>query len=192
MFVHKPKALLFGTGISAFCVLFALGMLWILQSDWQTQREQLQSGQQLIVLSYSSGYIPGVIAGLLVIALLFTGLTLLLFTSSKLQKLKPALIKFCSIAVLVSIAAIFLGEMFFARQWNTQAQQRDYQPCPTGTLLSNRLTYTAWVKNEALCYNSDIRRIISRGTTEETRQVEQYWQAQQKQRAARMKLQQQQ
>jgi hypothetical protein len=94
--------------------------------------------------------------------------------------------------VLLSLAGVFVGEMLIANKWDKQAQQKGYLPCPVGTLLSNRLTYTAWVQNEALCYNSDVRRIISRGTPEETRQVEQYWQAQQKQRAARIKLQQEQ
>jgi hypothetical protein len=65
------------------------------------------------------------------------------------------------------------------------AQQQGYQACPVGTLLSNRLTYSAWVKDEALCFNADIRRIICRGTAEETQQVEQYLQAQQKQQQAR-------
>lgn len=192
MNINKPKAVLFGAGISAFCCLFALGLFWILQSDWQEQRGQLQSGQQLIVLSYSSGYVPGVIAGIAVITLLFIGLTLLLFAGNKTQQLKPALIRFCGVAVLLSLAGVFVGEMLIANKWDKQAQQKGYLPCPVGTLLSNRLTYTAWVQNEALCYNSDVRRIISRGTPEETRQVEQYWQAQQKQRAARIKLQQEQ
>lgn len=190
MNINKPKAVLFGAGISAFCCLFALGLFLILQSDWQEQRGQLQSGQQLIVLSYSSGYIPGVIAGIAIIALLFIGLTLLLFAGNKTQQLKPAFIRFCSVAVLLSLAGVFVGEMLIANKWDKQAQQKGYLPCPVGTLLSNRLTYTAWVQNEALCYNSDVRRIISRGTPEETRQVEQYWQAQQKQRAARITLQQ--
>jgi hypothetical protein len=181
MSINKPKAVLFGAGISIFCCLFALGLFWILQSDWSSQREQLKSGQQLIVLSYSSGYIPGVIAGIAVIALLFTGLTLLLFANNKVQQLKPAFIRFCSVAVLLSLAGVFFGEMVIANKWDKQAQQKGYLPCPAGTLLSNRLTYTAWVQNEALCYNSDVRRIISRGTPEETKQVEQYWQAQQKQ-----------
>ena len=161
-------------------------MFWILQSDWQSLRQQLQSGQQLIVLSYSSGYIPGVIAGLAVIAILFLGLTLLLFASKKAQKLKPALLRFCTIAVLASLVAVFVGEAFFAERWNAQAQQQGYQPCPIGALLTNRLTYRVWVKNEALCYNSDVRRLISRGTPEETRQVEQYWQAQLKQLEVRL------
>jgi hypothetical protein len=190
MNINKPKAVLFGAGISIFCCLFALGLFWILQSDWSSQREQLKSGQQLIVLSYSSGYIPGVIAGIAVIALLFTGLTLLLFANNKVQQLKPAFIRFCSVAVLLSLAGVFFGEMVIANKWDKQAQQKGYLPCPAGTLLSNRLTYTAWVQNEALCYNSDVRRIISRGTPEETKQVEQYWQAQQKQSQTRAKLQQ--
>ena len=190
MNINKPKAVLFGAGISAFCCLFALGLFWILQNDWSSQREQLKSGQQLIVLSYSSGYIPGVIAGIAVIALLFTGLTLLLFAGNKTQQLKPAFIRYCTVAVLLSLAGVFVGEMVIANKWDKQAQQKGYLPCPVGTLLSNRLTYTAWVQNEALCYNSDIRRIISRGTPEETKQVEQYWQAQQKQSQPRAKLQQ--
>jgi hypothetical protein len=85
---------------------------------------------------------------------------------------------------------VFGGEIYLANNWDKQAINKGYQPCPVGTLLLNRVTYTAWVKNEALCYNSDIRRIISRGTPEETKQVEQYWQAQQRQREARLKLQQ--
>lgn len=180
MRLNKPKALAYGVGISLFCVVFALALLWILQSDWQSQREQLQSGQQLIVLSYSSGYIPGVVAGLVVIALLFTGLSLLVLVGEKARKLKTALIRFCSVGVLLSLGAVFAGEIYLANNWDKQAINKGYQPCPLGSLLLNRVTYTAWVQNEALCYNSDVRRIISRGTPEETKQVEQYWQAQQK------------
>jgi uncharacterized membrane protein len=190
MTIQKPKAVLFGVGISAFCCVFAVGLFWILQSDWNSQVQQLHSNQQLIVLSYSSGYIPGVLAGLMVIALLFTGLTFLLFAGTNTQRFKPAFIRFCTLAVLLSLAGVFVGEMLIANKWDRQAQQKGYLPCPVGTLLSNRLTYTAWVQNEALCYNSDIRRIISRGTPEETKQVEQYWQAQQRQLETRLKLQQ--
>lgn len=92
--------------------------------------------------------------------------------------------------LLLSIVAVFFAEMVLATKWDKQAQRKGYLPCPVGTLLSNRLTYTAWVQNEALCYNSDVRRIISRGTPEETKQVEQYWQAQKRQREARASLQQ--
>ena len=190
MKINKPKAVAYGAGITLFCGVFALVLLWILQSDWQSQREQLHSGQQLIVLSYSSGYIPGVIAGLAVLALLFTGLTFLLFAGEKAKTFKSALIRFCSIGVLLSLGGVFGGEVYLANNWDKQALNKGYQPCPVGTLLLNRVTYTAWVKNEALCYNSDIRRIISRGTPEETKQVEQYLQAQQRQREARLKLQQ--
>lgn len=180
MRLNKPKALAYGVGISLFCVVFAFMLLWILQSDWQTQREQLQSGQQLIVLSYSSSYIPGVVAGLVVIALLFTGLSFLVLAGERARKLKTALIRFCSVGVLLSLGAVFAGEVYLANNWDKQAINKGYQPCPLGSLLLNRVTYTAWVQNEALCYNSDVRRIISRGTPEETNQVEQYWQAQQK------------
>ena len=180
MIIDKPKALAYGVGISLFCVVFAFTLLLILQSDWQSQREQLQSGQQLIVLSYSSGYIPGVVAGLVVIALLFTGLSLLVLAGEKARKLKTVLIRFCSVGVLLSLGAVFAGEVYLANNWDKQAINKGYQPCPLGSLLLNRVTYTAWVQNEALCYNSDVRRIISRGTPEETKQVEQYWQAQQK------------
>lgn len=190
MNINKPKAVLFGAGIAAFCCLFAVGLFWILQSDWSVQVQQLQSNQQLIVLSYAFGYIPGVLAGLMVIALLFIGLTLLLFADDNAQRLKPALIRFCTLAVLLSLAGVFVGEILLANNWNKQAQQQGYQACPFGSLLSNRLTYSAWVKDETLCFNTDIRRIVSRGTVEETQQVEQYLQAQKKQQQARQKLQQ--
>lgn len=190
MIINKPKALAYGVGISLFCVVFAFTLLWILQSDWLTQREQLQSGQQLIVLSYSSGYIPGVVAGLVVIALLFTGLSFLVFAGERARKLKTALIRFCSVGVLLSLGAVFAGEVYLANNWDKQAINKGYQPCPLGSLLLNRVTYTAWVQNEALCYNSDVRRIISRGTPEETKQVEQYWQAQQKRLEAKQNKQQ--
>ena len=190
MIINKPKALAYGVGISLFCVVFAFTLLWILQSDWLTQREQLQSGQQLIVLSYSSGYIPGVVAGLVVIALLFTGLSFLVFAGERARKLKTALIRFCSVGVLLSLGAVFAGEVYLANNWDKQAINKGYQPCPLGSLLLNRVTYTAWVQNEALCYNSDVRRIISRGTPEETKQVEQYWQAQQKRLEAQQNKQQ--
>jgi hypothetical protein len=190
MKINKTNAVAYGAGISLFCGVFASVLLWILQSDWQSQRQQLQSGQQLIVLSYSSGYIPGVIAGLMIIALLFIGLTVLLFAGEKAKKLKSALIRFCSLALLFSLGGMFFGEIYLAHSWDKLAINKGYLPCPVGTLLFNRVTYTAWVRNEALCYNSDVRRIISRGTPEETKQVEQYWQAQQRQRESRLKRQQ--
>ena len=179
MKINTTKAAAYGVGITIFCGVFAAALLYILQNDWQSQREQLQSGQQLIVLSYSSGYIPGVVAGLVVIAVLFSGLTLLLFAGENTGKRKSALIRFCSIAVLLSLGSVFVGKGYLANSWDTQAINNGYQPCPSGTLLSNRLTYTAWVQNQALCYNSAVARMISRGTPEETKQVEQYWEAQQ-------------
>lgn len=178
MTINKPKAVLYGIGIAAFCSLLALALFWMLQSDWASQRDLLISGQQLIVISYSSGYIPGVIAGLATLAVLFLALTLLLFAGSKGQQYKSGVIKFCTVAILLSLVGVFAGKMFFSKSWDNQAKQQGYQPCPAGTLLSNRLTYTAWVKSETLCYSPEITRVISRGTPEETQQVERMLQIQ--------------
>lgn len=178
MTINKPKAVAYGFGIAAFCSVLALVLFWMLQSDWSSQSALLTSGQQLIVISYSSGYIPGVIAGLATLALLFLALTLLLFAGSKNQQYKSGLIKFCTVAIILSLVGVFAGKMVLSKNWDSQAKQQGYQPCPAGTLLSNRLTYTAWVKNETLCFNPEIRRVISRGTPEETQQVERMLQIQ--------------
>ena len=184
MTINKTKAVSYGIGIAAFCSLLALALFWMLQNDWSSQRGLLASGQQLIVISYSSGYIPGVIAGLATLAVLFLALTLLLFAGSKGQQYKSGVIKFCSVAIILSLVSVFAGKMFFSNSWDTQAQQQGYKPCPGGTLLSNRLTYTAWVRNETLCYSPEIRRVISRGTPEETQQVERILQIQLKRQQA--------
>jgi hypothetical protein len=188
MNINKPRAVLFGLGIASFCSLLALGLLLILQSDWSSLRSQLSSDQQLIVINYSAGYIPGVIIGLATIALLFLALTLLLFLGNKAQQFKSMIIKYCTAAVVLCLTSIFVGELFFAARWDKQAQLQGYLPCPAGTILSNRLTYTAWVRNEALCFNADVRRIVSRGTAKESQQVEQYLQAQLKQQQTRQIL----
>uniref|UniRef100_UPI00356A143E hypothetical protein n=1 Tax=Arsukibacterium sp. TaxID=1977258 RepID=UPI00356A143E len=71
---------------------------------------------------------------------------------------------------------------------DNKAEYAGFQPCPTLTLLTNRVTMQAWTKNEALCFDNDVRQIIVRGTVDETAQVAQHLSARGKQRQARQQF----
>ena len=96
--------------------------------------------------------------------------------------------KVTAIGVLAGLAFVIIGSFVINSYWDGRAEYAGYQPCPSLTLLSNRVTMQAWTKNEALCFDNDVRRIIVRGTVAETIQVERHLEQRLKQQAAKLRF----
>ncbi|WP_152663089.1 hypothetical protein [Arsukibacterium ikkense] len=77
-----------------------------------------------------------------------------------------------------------MGSFAINTYWDNKAEYAGYQPCPALTLLTNRVTMTAWSTNAALCFDNDVRRIIVRGTADETAQLAKHLSAREKQHQA--------
>ncbi|KKO47516.1 hypothetical protein VT06_16675, partial [Arsukibacterium sp. MJ3] len=146
--------------VTSFVVLFIIGS-WALLYSLQTQSAELSSEKSLIVLSSFHGYFPGALLGVMfMLGYAATRLWQGIFN-------KPVSSnngKVTAIGLLGSILLIIIGNFVVNSYWTKKAEYAAYQVCPAMTLLTNRVTMEVWVKNEALCYDRDVRRIISRGT----------------------------
>ncbi|KKO48288.1 hypothetical protein VT06_12155 [Arsukibacterium sp. MJ3] len=185
MSVSNTKAIAAGFALLIFISLLLVAIIMLLVPSWLSQLNELASERPLIVISYSGNLMPGVVLSLMVmLVFIIFQLTVRLrgeVALSVIEKVNNLSGKL----MVVSLVLMFVGSFALGNWLDNKAEQAGYQPCPTSTLLSNRVTYTAWVKNEALCYDRDVRRIISRGTPDETAQVEQHLQARQKQHEAK-------
>jgi hypothetical protein len=167
-----------------FGILFIAG-IWTLLYSVQTQLAEVSSAKPLIVLSSFQGYLPGAL-----IAMVF----MLGYAANRLwrglrqQPMATDNGKVTAIGVLAGLAFVIIGSFVINSYWDGRAEYVGYQPCPPLTVLTNRVTMQAWTKNEALCFDNDVRRIIVRGTADETAQVAQYLNAREKQREARQKF----
>lgn len=169
-------------------LLFSLLLItgcWTLLHEVQTQLAELISAKPLIVLSSFHGYLPGAL-----LALIFmTG-----FTANRLwrglnrQRLSANNGKLTAIGVLTGLALVVIGNFVINAYWQNKAEYAGYQPCPALTLLTNRITMQAWSKNEALCFDTYVRRIIVRGTPDETRQLALHLNAREKQQQAKQQF----
>ncbi|MDP4536003.1 hypothetical protein Q3O60_07375 [Alkalimonas collagenimarina] len=187
---QQQKIKLAVTSLFAFFLMLAMGIAAsvLLTSGWHQHTNAIASESQLIIISSMHGYGPGIIVGSGAGALLF----LLYFMyrciyQTETQFFKKAEKILASFAV-IGLVAIFVGRHFLTSHWQSNAYAAGFTPCPAMTLLSNRATMEVWVRNAALCFDADVRRIISRGTPDEMAQVERHLQARQKQQEARQKL----
>lgn len=160
-----------------FGILLFIGS-WTLLYSLQTQFLEISSVKPLIVLSSFHGYLPGALIGLVfmlgyAINRICRGL--------RQQPVAANNGTVTAIGVMISLVLIVAGSFFLNAYWNNRAESAGYQPCPAFTLLTNRVTITAWSKSQALCIDSDARRIIVRGTANETAQLAQHLSARQKQ-----------
>lgn len=181
----KSRAILSVLGLAIFSVLMIGLMLWLFPESFKNQFEAIHSGRQVIVLNESNGYAPGAIISFMV--LLFFAVTSMFFLLKNEQdkEKKQRFVKFVTAAVLVGLASIFVGQYLISSYLKSQISARGYQPCPAATLLFTRVTYSAWTLNPALCYDSDVKRIVQRGVWDESKQVEQMLQRREKQLEAR-------
>ncbi|MDP2716785.1 hypothetical protein [Rheinheimera sp.] len=173
-----------------FIALLFFGILliagsWTLLYSLQTQFAEISSAKPLIVLSSFHGYLPGAL-----VALVF----MLGYAANRLwrglrkQPLSADNGKTTAIGVLAGLVLVVIGSFAINAYWDNKAEYAGYQPCPALTLLTNRVTMMAWSKNEALCFDNDTRRIIVRGTVDETAQLAQHLTAREQQQQAKQRF----
>jgi hypothetical protein len=167
-----------------FGALLIIGS-WTLLYSVQTQFAEISSAKPLIVLSSFHGYLPGAL-----LALLFmTGYAAnRLWRGLRRQTLSVNNGKLTAIGVLTGLVLLVIGNFVINAYWQGKAGYAGYQPCPALTLLTNRVTMQAWSKNEALCFDTDVRRIIVRGTPDETSQLAIHLHARAKQQQAKQQF----
>jgi hypothetical protein len=167
-----------------FGILLIAGS-WTLLYSLQMQFAEISSAKPLIVLSSFHGYLPGAL-----VALVF----MLGYAANRLwrglhkQPLSADNGKTTAIGVLAGLVLVVIGSFAINSYWGNKADYAGYQPCPALTLLTNRVTMTAWSKNEALCFDNDTRRIIVRGTSDETAQLAQHLTAREQQQQAKQRF----
>lgn len=167
-----------------FSLLLVAGC-WTLLHEVQTQFAELISAKPLIVLSSFHGYLPGAL-----LALVFmTGYVAnRLWRGLRRQTLSANNGKLTAIGVLTGLALVVIGNFAINTYWKGKAENTGYQQCPAFTLLTNRITMSAWSKDETLCLDNDARQIIERGTPDETRQLATHLQARSKQQQAKQQI----
>ncbi|SEA71254.1 hypothetical protein [Alkalimonas amylolytica] len=167
------------TSLFAFFLMLAMGIAAtvLLNRGWQQHATSIASESQLIIISSMHGYSPGIIVGAFAGALLF----LLYFMyrcifQTETHFFKKAEKILASFAV-VGLVVIFVGSHFITSHWQSKAEAAGFTPCPAMTLLPNRVTMEAWVRSTTLCFDPEVRRIVSRGTSEEMERLERHLKA---------------
>lgn len=173
-----------------FIALLFFGILliagsWTLLYSLQTQFAEISSAKPLIVLSSFHGYLPG---ALLALVFMLGYAANRLWRGLRKQSLSADNGKTTAIGVLAGLVLVVIGSFAINTYWDNKAEYAGYQPCPALTLLTNQVTMTAWSKNEALCFDNDTRRIIVRGTADETAQLAQHLTAREKQQQAKQRF----
>jgi hypothetical protein len=177
LFKDAIAFLLFGLLLLAGC--------WTLLYEVQTQFTELISNKPLIVLSSFHAYLPGAL-----LALVFmTGYAAnRLWRGLRRKTLSANNGKLTAIGVLTGLVLVVIGNAVINAFWQGKAEYAGYLPCPALTLLTNRITMQAWSKNVALCFDTDVRRIIVRGTPDETAQLARHLLARTKQQQAKQQF----
>lgn len=168
----ETKRFILALSFAAFCLAAIPLILWGLSLSIAEHCEAISSGRQLIIISTSHGYLPGVLLGLGVLAAL--AVTTLVFDFGN-RKNANAVAKSQKLAIygmVTALALTFAGNFVVAAYWEAEAERASYKKCPPMTLLMNHLTYTAWVKNLDLCHDRDVRHIVLDGSPAESTQVE--------------------
>lgn len=182
---QRAKAILSAVGLAFFSLLMIGLMLWLFPLQLRSQLEAIYSGRQLIVISGSDAYAPGVIVFLVVLLLFCIRSTFYLIRSKQPSVKGQKFVKAFSVTFVISLALVFLGNYLINSYFESKVSKRGYQPCPASALLFARVTYSVWTLNPSLCYDADVRRIVQRGGWDESKQVEQMLQRREKQQEAR-------
>ncbi len=184
----RAKAITAAFGLAVFSLLMIVLMVWLFPLQLESQLEAIYSGRQLIVISGSDAYAPGVILFLGALLLLCVRAIFYLLRNKQPSVKGQRFVKVFSIAMLVSFAFIFIGNYLINHYFESRVSAKGYQPCPATTLLFARVTYSVWTLNPSLCYDADVRRIVQRGGWDESKQVEQILQQRAKHQAARQQF----
>ena len=167
-----------------FSLLLVAGC-WTLLHEVQTQFVELISAKPLIVLSSFHAYLPG---ALLALAFMTGYAANRLWRGLRRQRLSANNGKLTAIGVLTGLALVVIGNFAINAYWQGKAENAGYQQCPAFTLLTNRVTMSAWSKDETLCLDNDARQIIVRGTPDETSQLALHLNAREKQLQAKQQF----
>jgi hypothetical protein len=174
-----------GAGLLLFCLLLLPLVIWGLLYDVSNQQQLVASGHQLIIhssmhgLAFGGGIFCLVLTIWIAARLIIHKFNLLpLPLEKKLNRLFSRLLLGSFLLMLAS----YYGVSYY---WKNQMAEKGYQSCPATTLLFTRVTYNAWTLNPALCYDSDVKRIVTRGSWNESEQVEQMLQQRVRQQEAR-------
>jgi hypothetical protein len=181
----ESKRFLMALGLALFCVAAVPLVLWGFYAAVAEHQEALDSGRQLIIISSSHGYLPGVTLGLIVLAGLAITILLFDFGRARKQAIVARAQRLAALGMVTAVGLLAVGHFATLSVWEKKAARLDYQECPPMTLLLDRLTYAAWVKDSALCYDRDVRRLVMRGLPEESKRVEAKLQARKKAAEAR-------
>ena len=175
--INQPSTLKDYIALMFFGILLITGS-WALLYSLQTQFAELISAKPLIVLSSFHAYLPGALLALLFMSGYAANR---LWRGLRRKTLSANNGKLTAIGVLTGLVLVVIGNVVINAYWQGKAEYAGYQPCPALTLLTNRITMQAWSKNEALCFDTDVRRIIVRGTPDETSQLAIHLNAREKQ-----------
>jgi hypothetical protein len=174
-----------GAGLLLFCMLLLPLVIWGLLYDLSNQQQLVASGHQLIIHSSMHGLaIGGGIFCLVLIVWIATRLIIHKFNVLALP-LEKKINRVFSGLLLGSFGLMLASYYGVSYYWKSQMAAKGYQSCPATTLLFARVTYNAWALNPALCYDSDVKRIVTRGSWNESEQVEQMLQQRARQQEAR-------
>ncbi len=172
-------------GLAIFSIAAIPLGLWGLSLEFATHNEAIHSGRQLVVISDSHGYLPGALVGILGIAALSVLTLLFGFRKKPNKRLLAAVQMVAGSLLLAGVLIVFIGHFAVTSYWEHKAKQANYERCPPMTLLLDRMTYTAWVQDVALCHDRDVSRIVLRGHPGESTIVEARLEARKKQKEAR-------
>ena len=174
-----------GVGLLLFCILLLPLVIWGLLYDLSNQQQLVASGHQLIIHSSMHGLaFGGGIFCLVLIVWVATRLIIHKFNVLALP-LEKKINRVFSGLLLGSFVLMLASYYGVSHYWENQMAAKGYQSCPATTLLFTRVTYSAWTLNPALCYDSDVKRIVTRGSWSESEQVEQMLQQRARQLEAR-------
>ncbi|GGO68200.1 hypothetical protein [Bowmanella pacifica] len=130
----------------------------------------------MIVLNYLGSALPTAGLGLLVLSIAFANQVYLRITGKYNPKKEDKFTLFCGYFALGCLVGLFIGSPYIDDWWDNQAKQQGYQPCRSMTLLKSLLTRTAWVRDENLCYDPEISRILRHGNERELAEIRAYLQ----------------
>lgn len=172
-----------GAGLLLLCLTLVPLAGWGLLSDLAQQQQAVESGRQLIVHSSMHGLAPAGI--LLCLILIFWVCAILLGHKIPTLASEKSLNNGFGRLVLASFALMLIGYYGLSYYWQTKLADKGYERCPATTLLFTRVTYSAWALDPTLCYDADVKRIVQRGSWNESAQVEQMLQRRARQQEAR-------
>ena len=170
----KSQTVSLAVALAIISLILTLYSIVNIQESWSAIQQRLQSNQVLIVLNYSANALPFVALILAAVTLVGANQAYLCITGKHNPKKEDRFTHFCSYFALACLVGLLIGRPYIDDWWDDQAKQQGYQPCPSMTLLKSSLTRTAWVRDENLCYDQQISKILRYGNERELSQIQAY------------------